>query len=123
VLRVVSHVNGELRTALLGQDAGDQAALDARLIQLDGTPGKSRLGANALLAVSLAAARAAAASQAMPLYRHLGQQERFTLPVPLMNIINGGAHSDNNVDIQEFMILPAAAPSFAEGLRWGQAGL
>ena len=119
VLRAVGHVNGELRTALLGTDSADQAALDARLIQLDGTAGKSRLGANALLAVSLATARATAASQGLPLYRHLGLQQQFTLPVPMMNIINGGAHADNNVDIQEFMILPVAAPSFAEGLRWG----
>ena len=119
VVRAVSHVNGELRTSLLGQDADDQAALDARLIQLDGTPGKSRLGANALLAASLAVARAAAASHGVSLYRHLGLQTSFTLPVPMMNIINGGAHADNNVDIQEFMILPVAAPSFAEGLRWG----
>ena len=119
VRSAVGHVNGELRAALLGQDASDQAALDARLIQLDGTPGKSRLGANALLAVSLATARAAAASQGVPLYRYLGRQDAFTLPVPMMNIINGGAHADNNVDIQEFMILPVAAPSFAEGLRWG----
>jgi enolase len=119
VLRAVGHVNGELRASLLGQDADGQAALDERLIQLDGTPGKSRLGANALLAASLAAARAAAASHGVSLYRHLGLQKSFTLPVPMMNIINGGAHADNNVDIQEFMILPAAAPSFAEGLRWG----
>ncbi len=119
VRTAVGHVNGELRAALLGQDASDQAALDARLVQLYGTPGKSRLGANALLAVSLATARAAAASQGVPLYRYLGRQDAFTLPVPMMNIINGGAHADNNVDIQEFMILPVAAPSFAEGLRWG----
>lgn len=119
VQRAVGHVNGELRTVLLGTDSTDQAALDARLIQLDGTAGKSRLGANALLAVSLATARAAAASKGVPLYRHLGLQQQFTLPVPMMNIINGGAHADNNVDIQEFMILPIAAPSFAEGLRWG----
>ena len=119
VQRAVGHVNGELRTVLLGTDSTDQAALDARLIQLDGTAGKSRLGANALLAVSLATARAAAASKGVPLYRHLGLQQQFTLPVPMMNIINGGAHADNNVDIQEFMILPVAAPSFAEGLRWG----
>ena len=119
VLRAVGHVNGELRASLLGQDADGQAALDERLIQLDGTPGKSRLGANALLAASLAVARAAAASHGVSLYQHLGLQKSFTLPVPMMNIINGGAHADNNVDIQEFMILPAAAPSFAEGLRWG----
>ena len=119
VQRAVGHVNGELRTALLGTDSTDQAALDARLIQLDGTAAKSRLGANALLAVSLATARAAAASKGVALYGHLGLQQQFTLPVPMMNIINGGAHADNNVDIQEFMILPVAAPSFAEGLRWG----
>ncbi len=119
VQRAVGHVNGELRTALSGTDSTDQAALDARLIQLDGTAGKSRLGANALLAVSLATARAAAASKGVPLYRHLCLQQQFTLPVPMMNIINGGAHADNNVDIQEFMILPVAAPSFAESLRWG----
>ena len=119
VQRAVGHVNGELRTALLGTDSTAQAALDSRLIQLDGTAGKSRLGANALLAVSLATARAAAVSKGVPLYRHLGLQQQFTLPVPMMNIINGGAHADNNVDIQEFMILPVAAPSFAEGLRWG----
>lgn len=119
VLGAVGHVNGELRSALLGTDSADQAALDARLMALDGTAGKSRLGANALLAVSLAAARATAASRGLPLYRSLGLQEKFTLPVPMMNIINGGAHADNNVDIQEFMILPAAAPSFSEGLRWG----
>ena len=119
VRRAVGHVNGELRAALLGLDAADQAALDARLVQLDGTPNKARLGANALLAVSLAAARAAAAARHLPLYRHLGLDAGFTLPVPMMNIINGGAHADNKVDIQEFMILPVAAPSFAEALRWG----
>ena len=115
----VSHVNGEIRQSLKGIDASDQAALDARLIQLDGTTNKSRLGANALLAVSLAAAKASAAQQHLPLYRHISRQTSFTLPVPMMNIINGGAHADNNIDIQEFMILPVAAPTFAEALRWG----
>ncbi|HRD34978.1 MAG TPA: phosphopyruvate hydratase, partial [Rhodocyclaceae bacterium] len=119
VLCAVGHVNGELREALLGFDADDQAGLDARLIAADGTPDKGRLGANALLAVSLAAARAAARDADVPLYRRFGLTEGFELPVPMMNIINGGAHADNNVDIQEFMILPAAAPSFAEALRWG----
>ena len=115
----VSHVNGEISQSLKGIDASDQAALDARLIQLDGTTNKSRLGANALLAVSLAAAKASAAQQHLPLYRHISRQTSFTLPVPMMNIINGGAHADNNIDIQEFMILPVAAPTFAEALRWG----
>ena len=119
VRKAVGHVNGEIAQAVRGLDPANQAALDARLIQLDGTPTKSRLGANALLAVSLAAAKAAAAERGLPLYRHLGAQTAFTLPVPMMNIINGGAHADNNVDIQEFMILPVAAPNFAEALRWG----
>lgn len=119
VLRAVGHVNGELRQALLGFDANDQAGLDTRLIETDGTPDKGRLGANALLAISLASAKAAAFEAGVPLYRRFGAAERFELPVPMMNIINGGAHADNNVDIQEFMILPAAAPSFAEALRWG----
>jgi enolase len=119
VLKAVSHVNGELRKSLQGFDAIDQAGLDARLIALDGTPNKARLGANALLAVSLAAARAVAAARSEPLYRRLGSRYPMTLPVPMMNIINGGAHADNNVDIQEFMILPVAAPSFGEALRWG----
>ena len=119
VRKAVGHVNNEIAQAVCGLDAADQAALDARLIQLDGTPNKARLGANALLAVSLAAAKAAAAERGLPLYRHLKPQSPFTLPVPMMNIINGGAHADNNVDIQEFMILPVAAPSFAEALRWG----
>ena len=119
VRKAVGHVNGEIAQAVRGLAAADQAALDARLIQLDGTPNKARLGANALLAVSLAAARAAAAERGLPLYRHLRAGSAFTLPVPMMNIINGGAHADNNVDIQEFMILPVAAPSFAEALRWG----
>lgn len=119
VQHAVGHVNGELCQAILGMEATDQRRLDARLIELDGTPNKARLGANAMLAVSLANVRAAAAERKLPLYRHLGLQTAFSLPVPMMNIINGGAHADNNVDIQEFMILPMGAPSFAEALRWG----
>ena len=119
VRRAVAHVNGEIAQALAGQDALDQAALDRTLCTLDGTPDKSRLGANALLAVSLAAAQAAAASRGRPLYRHLAPTGPLTLPVPMMNIINGGAHADNNVDIQEFMVLPIGAPSFGEALRYG----
>lgn len=111
VLRAVANVNGELRQALLGQDAGDQAAIDRTLIALDGSPAKSRLGANAILAVSLASAKAAAASGGLPLYRHLlPAGSAASLPVPMMNIINGGAHASNNVDMQEFMILPVGAP-------------
>ena len=119
VRRAVGHVNGELRQALVGMDANDQAALDARMVQLDGTHNKARLGANAMLAVSLAAAKANAAHQGLPLYRAFGATAPWVLPAPMMNIINGGAHADNNVDIQEFMILPVAAPNFAEALRWG----
>ena len=119
VRKAVGHVNGEIAQGVLGLDAADQAALDARLIQLDGTQNKARLGANALLAVSLAAAKAAAAERGLPLYRHVEGHTSYTLPVPMMNIVNGGAHADNNVDVQEFMILPVAAASFAEALRWG----
>ena len=119
VRNAVGHVNGEIARAVHGLEAAEQAALDARLIALDGTPNKARLGANALLAVSLASAKAAAAERGLSLYRHLSPHAPFTLPVPMMNIINGGAHADNNVDIQEFMILPVAAPSFGEALRWG----
>jgi enolase len=119
VRRAVGHVNGEIRSALLGEDGDNQAAVDARLIALDGTPNKARLGANAILAVSLAVARAAADSKREPLYRRWLSTGTATLPVPIMNIINGGAHADNNVDIQEFMILPVTAPTFAEALRWG----
>lgn len=120
VLKAVANVNGELRQALLGRDAGDQSGIDQTMIDLDGTPSKSRLGANAILAVSLASAKAAAASAGEPLYRHLRMPgSPLRLPVPMMNIINGGAHASNNVDMQEFMILPVGAPSFAEALRWG----
>ncbi len=119
VTQAVANVNGELRDAVIGMDSADQEMLDQRLIELDGTPNKSRLGANAILAVSLANARAAAAAQGLPLFRHLVGRDSYVLPVPLMNIINGGAHADNSVDIQEFMILPVGAPSFSEALRYG----
>jgi len=117
VTRAVANVNGAIRDALLGKDFEDQRALDARMIELDGTENKGRLGANALLAVSLAAAHAEARAAGIPLFRHLG--DGTTMPVPMMNIINGGAHADNSVDIQEFMILPVGAPTFAEALRHG----
>ena len=119
VLKAVANANGAIRGALLGQDARDQAALDARMIALDGTDTKSRLGANALLAVSLATAHAAARASGQGLYRLLGGPGPKVMPVPMMNIINGGAHADNSVDIQEFMVLPVGAPSFAEALRCG----
>ena len=119
VRKAVSHVNGEIREALLGMKATDLAVVDARMIELDGTPNKSRLGANALLAVSMAAAHANAADAGMPLYRHLGGEDAVTLPVPMLNIINGGAHADNSVDMQEFMILPLGADSIAEAVRYG----
>jgi enolase len=119
VLTAVSNVNDIIAPALIGFDTGDQAALDAKLIELDGTENKSNLGANALLALSLANAKAAAKDQEVPLYHSLGEGKGYTLPVPMMNIINGGEHADNNVDIQEFMILPVGAPSFKEALRYG----
>ena len=119
VLKAVAHINGALRGVALGQDAGDQRALDGRLVAADGTDNKSKLGANAILAVSLAAAHAAARDRKLPLYRHLGGAGELTLPMPQMNIINGGAHADNSIDIQEFMILPLGAPSLSEALRYG----
>ncbi len=119
VLNAVAHVNGTLRDALVGRDAADQAALDTRMRELDGTENKSRLGANAILAVSLATAHAEARARRIPLYRHLGGDDAVVLPVPMMNIINGGAHADNSLDIQEFMIVPAGLPSFSEALRCG----
>ena len=123
VLRAVGHINSTIRQALLGRSAAEQAALDGILLELDGTDNKSSLGANAILAVSLAAARAAAAAAGIPLYLHIarlfGQDSRFSLPVPMMNIINGGEHADNNIDIQEFMIQPTGAPDFREALRYG----
>ena len=119
VLKAVANANGELREALLGRDVLDQAGLDRRMVELDGTETRSRLGANAILAVSLAAAHAAARATGQGLYRRLGGPGPKTMPVPMMNIINGGAHADNSVDIQEFMILPVGAPNFAEALRTG----
>jgi len=117
VLHAVKNVNETLSLALMGLDAFDQRALDQAMIALDGTPIKSHLGANALLGVSLAVAKAAAASARLPLYRHLGGDQATELPVPLLNILNGGVHADNNLDLQEFMVAPAGAPSFREGLR------
>jgi enolase len=119
VSRAVSHVNGEIAEAVRGLDASDQRALDERLIELDGTPNKERLGANAILGVSLAAAKAAAAEAGVSLFRFLGGEEARTLPVPLMNVINGGAHAQNSIDLQEFMLVPAGAESFAEALQIG----
>jgi len=118
VLKAVGHINGEIQKALIGADASQTAAIDMAMMELDGTKDKSRLGANAILAVSLAAARAAAQAQGVPLYRFLGGSAAHTLPVPMMNVLNGGAHAANNIDIQEFMIMPVGAPSFTEGLRW-----
>jgi len=117
VRKAVQHVNGEIAQALMGHDALDQAGIDHRLIELDGTANKGRLGANAILAVSLAAAKAAAASLGIGLYRYIGGSNARMLPVPMMNILNGGAHAANNIDIQEFMIMPVSADSWAEALR------
>ena len=123
VLKAVGNVNGEIAKAVAGFDGADQRALDKRMIELDGTPTKSRLGANAILSVSMAAARAAAAAQNLPLYKYLARYSTLNaanlLPVPMMNILNGGAHADNSVDFQEFMVMPIGAPSFSEALRWG----
>ncbi|MDQ4148131.1 MAG: phosphopyruvate hydratase [Pseudomonadota bacterium] len=119
VTKAVANVNNEILSNVVGKDARDQAALDQRMIELDGTPNKGRLGANAILAVSLAAARAAANEAGVPLYRYLGGDGPFVLPVPMMNIINGGAHADNSVDLQEFMILPVGADSMREAVRFG----
>jgi enolase len=119
VKKAVAGVNGEIRDALAGFDAADQAGLDRRLCDLDGTENKKRLGANAILGVSLAAAKAAAAAQNLPLYRSIGGEEATLLPVPMMNIVNGGVHADNPIDFQEFMIVPVGAPSIAEAVRTG----
>ncbi len=119
VLNAVAHVNGELRDALVGREAQDQPGIDRRMLELDGTDNKSRLGANALLAVSLATARAAAQSQKLPLYRYLGGDDAVVMPVPMMNIINGGVHADNSLDIQEFMIVPAGLQCYSDALRCG----
>jgi len=123
VLKAVEHVNGPIAKAVAGMDAEDQGALDRRMIEADGTPNKSKFGANAVLAVSMAAARAAASELGLPLYKYLSryssERSAHTLPVPMMNILNGGAHADNSVDVQEFMVMPLGAPSFREALRWG----
>jgi enolase len=119
VLAAVGHVNGEIRDTIVGLDAADQRALDGALFALDGTENSSRLGANAILGVSLAAAKAVAEECGMPLYRYVGGTNAHVLPVPQMNVLNGGAHADSNVDIQEFMLLPVGAVSFSEALRWG----
>ena len=123
VLRAVQHVNTSIKAALIGRDAADQAGLDQVMLDLDGTENKSKLGANAILAVSLAAAKAAAIAAGIPLYAHIarlnGSEGNYSLPVPMMNIINGGEHADNNVDIQEFMVQPTGAGSFSEALRYG----
>ncbi|MBT9539650.1 phosphopyruvate hydratase [Thiobacillus sp.] len=119
VLNAVEHVNTEICEAIIGLDVEDQAFIDQTMIELDGTENKSRLGANALLAVSMACARAAAEQAGLPLYRYLGGAAPMAMPVPMMNIINGGAHANNNIDMQEFMIIPVGAPSFREALRYG----
>ncbi len=119
VLKAVEHINTEISEAVLGLDASEQAFLDKTLIELDGTENKSRLGANAMLAVSMAVARAAAEESGLPLYRYFGGMNGCQLPVPMMNVINGGAHANNSLDLQEFMIIPVGAPSFREALRWG----
>ncbi len=119
VKKAVEHVNTTIRQALIGKDGADQKAIDRLMLELDGTENKSNLGANALLAVSMATAKAVANANELPLYRYLGTEQDFSLPVPMMNIINGGAHADNNVDLQEFMIMPVGAPSIAEAIRCG----
>jgi enolase len=119
VTKAVGNVNGELAEAVHGLDPADQEALDRTMIELDGTPNKARLGANAILGVSLAAAKAAAAEAGSPLWRYLGGEAAHVLPVPMMNVLNGGAHADNKVDFQEFMIVPVGAPTYSEGLRTG----
>jgi enolase len=119
VSAAVANVNGEIAEAVRGRDVMDQEGLDRALIELDGTPNKGRLGANAILGVSLAAAKAASANAGVPLFRHLGGGDARTLPVPMMNVINGGAHADNSIDLQEFMVVPAGADSFSDGLRIG----
>jgi len=119
VATAVGNINGELSGVVIGRDAADQRGLDHAMIELDGTANKGRLGANALLGISLAAAHAAAADRGLPLYRYIGGANAHVLPVPMMNVLNGGEHADNNVDLQEFMVMPVGASSFSEGLRWG----
>ena len=119
VLKAVANANKIIAPTLLGYDVADQTGIDEMMIELDGTPNKSKLGANAILAVSMAAAKAAAEEAALPLYRYIGGTNAKTLPIPMMNILNGGAHADNKIDFQEFMVMPVGASSFSEGLRWG----
>ncbi|HQW43123.1 MAG: phosphopyruvate hydratase [Chitinophagaceae bacterium] len=119
VLKAVGNVNKLIAPELLGYDVADQTGIDGRMIQLDGTANKSKLGANAILAVSMAVAKAAAEEASLPLYRYVGGTNAKTLPIPMMNILNGGAHADNKIDFQEFMVMPVGASSFSEGLRWG----
>ncbi|MGN6294401.1 MAG: phosphopyruvate hydratase [Chitinophagaceae bacterium] len=119
VLKAVKNVNDIIAPVLLGYDVADQTGIDQLMIELDGTPNKGKLGANALLAVSMAVAKAAAEEAALPLFRYVGGTNAKTLPIPMMNILNGGAHADNKIDFQEFMIMPVGAPTFSEGLRWG----
>ncbi|KAF0242128.1 MAG: phosphopyruvate hydratase [Sediminibacterium sp.] len=119
VLKAVKNVNDIIADAIVGYDITQQAAIDQAMIDLDGTPNKGKLGANAILAVSMAVAKAAAEEASLPLYRYIGGTNAKTLPMPMMNIVNGGAHADNKIDFQEFMIMPVGAPSFSEGLRWG----
>ncbi len=119
VLKAVKNVNAAIADAIIGMDITEQAAIDQAMIDLDGTPNKAKLGANAILAVSMAVAKAAADEASLPLYRYIGGTNAKTLPIPMMNILNGGAHADNKIDFQEFMIMPVGAPSFSEGLRWG----
>ncbi len=119
VLTAVGFVNTELADAVIGMDVEAQRDIDRTMVEVDGTENKGRVGANAILGVSLAVARAAAADLAVPLYRYLGGPNAHVLPVPMMNVLNGGEHADNNVDLQEFMLMPVGAASFSEGLRWG----
>ncbi len=119
VLNAVNNVNTEIKAAIVGMDANDQAAIDNAMIALDGTDNKARLGANAILSVSMAVAHAAAKEAGVPLYKHFNKSGKFIMPVPMMNIINGGSHADNSVDLQEFMILPVGAPTFREAIRYG----
>jgi len=119
VLNAVANVNGEISAALVGSDASNQSAIDNTLCELDGTPNKSRLGANAILGASLATAHASAADRKLPLFQSIGGNDACVLPVPMLNVLNGGVHADNKVDLQEFMIMPIGASSFSEGLRWG----
>ena len=119
VLKAVTNVNKIIAPALLGNDVADQTGIDEMMIQLDGTPNKGKLGANAILAVSMAVAKAAAEEASLPLYRYIGGTNARTLPIPMMNILNGGSHADNKIDFQEFMVMPVGASTFSEGLRWG----